>query len=57
MKKILLLALILLAVSAAIAPAQTIKERPADGTPVTQTEWQFQNLKYVAYNPPERPAQ
>ena len=57
MKKILLLALILLAVSAAIAPAQTIKERPADGTQFTQTEWQFQNLKYVAYNPPERPAQ
>ena len=47
MKKSLLLALLLFAVSAAVAPAQTIKERPADGTQMTATEWQFQNLKYV----------
>ena len=46
MKKILFLALILLACSL-IAPAQTIKERSADGTQLTPTEWQFQNLKYV----------
>ena len=46
MKKLLLLALVLLA-SAALAPAQTIKERPADGTQLTSAEWQFQNLKYV----------
>lgn len=46
MKKILFLALILLA-SAVIAPAQTIKERPADGTQLTPSEWQFQNLRYV----------
>ena len=46
MKKILFLALILLACSL-IAPAQTIKERSADGIQLTPTEWQFQNLKYV----------
>lgn len=46
MKKLLTFTLILLA-SASIASAQTIKERPADGTQLTATEWQFQNLKYV----------
>ncbi len=46
MKKILLLALILFT-SAFFASGQTIKDRYADGTQLTEDEWKFENFNYL----------